>query len=111
MRLVTARLLITSLALATAMVIAAWMGRRDRRATVVLALTSLVWLTADHGFEGPLLVQLSHTNGVVLSDLFGFAGLGVAGWQLVRRRCRSRVPDDGAASEPRTEETVRSAAR
>jgi hypothetical protein len=82
------RLIITAALLALAMVLAAWMGRRQRIGTVILALLSLVWLTVDRDWEGGIIVVVDSRHGLTTADLVGVAGLVLAGVQLVRARRR-----------------------
>lgn len=80
------RLVLTALALAAAMVLAGVVGRRQRIGSVILALLALVWLAADHGFEGAVLLTVTQTHGLTSTDLIGLAGLGVAIWLWFRLR-------------------------
>ena len=80
------RILATIIALVAAMVIAAFLGRRQRAGAAILVLVSLAWLTVDRDFEGPLLLKLNDEHGIVLSDLVGFLGLGVGVWLWFRAR-------------------------
>jgi hypothetical protein len=75
---------ITAAMLLVAMVLAGLIGRRQRIGIALLALLSLVWLTVDRLWEGPVLVAVSKHNGLVTSDFVGLAGLGAAIW-LYRR--------------------------
>jgi hypothetical protein len=84
------RLVLTALALAAAMLLAGVVGRRQRIGSVILALLALVWLAADHGFEGAVLLTVTHTHGLTLTDLIGLAGLGVAIWLWFRLRRTGR---------------------
>ena len=49
---------ITAFALLAAILLVAYLGRRDRIAIIVLVLLSVVWLNVDHDFEGPLLIAI-----------------------------------------------------
>lgn len=80
------RVVLTACALFVAMVLAGWLARRQRTAAVLLALLSFVWLTVDRSFEGPVLLSVSSTHGLVTSDLVGIAGLGAALWLWARGR-------------------------
>lgn len=84
------REVITALTLAAAIVLAAWIGRRDRRAAVLLALLSVVWIAVDKEFEGPVLASVARHHGLTLADLVGLGGLVVACGQLVRSRRKDR---------------------
>ncbi len=85
--------MVTALALAVAMLLAAFLGRRLRAGVVILVLLSLVWLTVDREFEGPVLWNLDGDHGLVLSDLVALAGFGVAIWLWLRRRA-AHAPAD-----------------
>jgi hypothetical protein len=74
------RLIITAVLLAVAMVIAGWMGRRQRLGIVLLVLLSIVWLTVDSDWEGAVIVDVSASHGLTSADLVGLAGLGWAAW-------------------------------
>jgi hypothetical protein len=74
----------TAAMLLVAMVLAGLIGRRQRLGIALLALLSLVWLTVDRLWEGPVIIALTDHNGLVTSDFVGLAGLGVAIW-LYRR--------------------------
>ena len=82
--------LLTALALLVAMVLAGWIGVRQRIGIVVLALLSLVWLTVDSLWEGGVLLALSTHHGITLADLVGIAGLLVAAGLAVRSVTRTR---------------------
>jgi hypothetical protein len=74
----------TAAMLLVAMVLAGLIGRRQRLGIALLALLSLVWLTVDRLWEGPVIITLTDHNGLVTSDFVGLAGLGMAIW-LYRR--------------------------
>ncbi len=78
--------MVTAAALLLAMLLAIALGRRLRAGVLILALLSLVWLSANRDFEGPILFSVGTTHGLVLSDLVGLGGLGVAVWQWRRAR-------------------------
>jgi hypothetical protein len=80
------RVIATALALFAAMALAAFLGRRQRVGAIILALLSVVWLSCDREFEGPVLVAISEGHGVVLSDLVAIAGLVLAVWLWRRAR-------------------------
>lgn len=80
------RIVATGVALFIAMVIAAFLGWRQRSGVVMLVLLSLVWFTVDHDFEGPVLLALGGEHGIVLSDLVGILGVAVAVWLWFRHR-------------------------
>lgn len=84
----TLRIAATAVALFAAMCICAALGRRDRAAIFALILLSLVWLGVDGDFEGPILFDLTKSNGVTLADLVGVAGIATAGalWWRARKR-------------------------
>ncbi|HET6877966.1 MAG TPA: maleylpyruvate isomerase family mycothiol-dependent enzyme [Jatrophihabitans sp.] len=94
----TLRVVATALAMLAAMGICATLGRRQRAATVALVLLSLVWLTLDSDFEGPILIKLTKNNSVTLADLVAVAGILVAAglWRRTSRRPTS-PPGPGAA--------------
>ena len=79
-----ARIIITALALVVAMVLAGWIGRRQRAGAVVLALLGIAWLTVDHDFEGGVLFTVTEYHGLVTSDLVGLAAIGTAIWLWLR---------------------------
>ena len=79
--------MLTGLVLA-ALIVAAWMaGRTGRPGAVALAVVSVLWLVVDKSMEGPTLVRISTTHGLVAADLAGVAGLLVAAlaWRRGRR--------------------------
>ena len=78
------RVLATAVMLFAAMSVSAWLGVRQRWGVVLLTLLSLVWLTVDRLWEGPVLITVTSHNGLVTSDFIGLAGLIVAG-VLARR--------------------------
>jgi hypothetical protein len=78
------RLVLTAFALIAAMVLAGFIGARQRSGIVLLALLCFVWFTVDREFEGGVLVTISSTHGLVSSDFVGIAGLAVAAWLWVR---------------------------
>ena len=77
---------ITAFALLAAILLAAYLGRRERIPIIILALLSIVWLNVDHDFEGPLLVTIGTSHGIVLADLIGIAGLGASAWLWLTSR-------------------------
>jgi hypothetical protein len=79
-----ARIIITALALVAAMMLAGWIGRRQRAGAVVLALLGIAWLTVDHDFEGGVLFTVTEYHGLVTSDLVGLAAIGTAIWLWLR---------------------------
>lgn len=48
------------------MALAAWIGRRQRIGTSILALLSFVWLTVDRGWEGGIVVVVDARQGLTL---------------------------------------------
>jgi len=80
--------------LLAAMIISAWLGMRQRWGIVLLALLSLVWLTVDRLWEGPVLIEVTSHNGLVTSDFVGLAGLIGAGLLERRRRRHKRATRD-----------------
>jgi hypothetical protein len=80
------RIAVTAYALLTAMLLAGFIGWRDRLGVIILALLSIVWLSADQNFEGPTLIKFSQYHGLVLADLVGIAGLGISVWLWLARR-------------------------
>ena len=73
----------------TGLVLAAGLSPRFGLAgAVVLAGVSILWLVVNGPMEGPTLVRLSATHGITGADVAGFAGLGLAAWQVVRARRR-----------------------
>lgn len=80
------RLYTTAALLVVAMVLAGWIGRRQRIGAVILALLSVAWLTVDRDWEGGVIVALGASHGITTADFVGFAGILASGWLLVRRR-------------------------
>jgi len=69
------------------LVLAAAVGPRfGRWGGLVIGLLSVYWLTHNHRAEGGVLVVLSKSHGIVVTDLAGAAGLALAGWLVVRGR-------------------------
>ena len=68
--------------LAALAVVSGLHGRRHRVGSVLLALTSVVWLLVDSPFEGAVLFDVTSHNGLTFTDLFGLAGLAVAAGQF-----------------------------
>jgi hypothetical protein len=81
-----ARNIVTVCALVAAMLLAGWIGRRQRTGAVVLALVGVVWLAVDDNFEGGVLIRVSKYHGLVTSDLVGLAAIITAVWLWFRRR-------------------------
>ncbi|CAA9347317.1 MAG: hypothetical protein AVDCRST_MAG34-1334 [uncultured Nocardioidaceae bacterium] len=73
-----------------AMLVVAGMGdRKGRGSAVLLGALSLLWFLTNKPMEGSVLVSLSETHGVVMADLVGLTGLGLAAWRLLLwRRAR-----------------------
>jgi hypothetical protein len=73
-----------AVALAVAAAVA-WRG--DRRAAVLLAVASVIWLLLDKAFEGPVLFHVTPGRGLVLADVVGGAGLlgAATAWRRSRR--------------------------
>jgi hypothetical protein len=71
-----------------ALVLAAAVGPRfGRPGGALLAAASVLWLLVNKTMEGgTLLVVVPRTHGVTAADLGGLAGLGLAGWLLLRGR-------------------------
>jgi hypothetical protein len=74
------------LGLAALVVAAALAPRYGRWGGLVIAALSLYWLLDNQRSEGGVLIGLSPSHGLVAADLAGLAGLGLAGWLLVRGR-------------------------
>ena len=85
------RLILTAVALIAAMVLADRVGRRERIGAIILLLISLAWLTVDKPWEIAVLVRLSHSHGLTVSDLVGLAGLARGTWLLCRRGQRRSI--------------------
>lgn len=82
------RLTVTALALVAAMVLAERIGRQQRIGAIILILISFAWLTVDQDWELAVIVPVTRSNGLTISDLFGIAGLIRGGWLLVRHSRR-----------------------
>ncbi|HEX2804857.1 MAG TPA: hypothetical protein VHN80_01635 [Kineosporiaceae bacterium] len=56
--------------------------RGDRWSALALVPLSLAWLVFNGPLEGPILLVISSSHGITLSDLFSVACLGLAAWRL-----------------------------
>jgi len=70
--------MLTGLVLAALVVAAGMAGRTGRPGAVALAVVSVLWLVVNKSMEGPTLVRISSTHGLVAADLAGVAGVVVA---------------------------------
>ena len=77
--MVEARLVVTALAMMLAMFLAGVHGLRHRIGIAILGLLSVAWFTVDRMFEGEVIVRLSRSHGVTVSDLIGLLGLIITG--------------------------------
>jgi hypothetical protein len=63
--------------------------RGDRWSAAALVPLSLAWLLFNGPIEGPVLVVISYSHGITLSDLFSVFCLGLASWRLLPVLLRS----------------------
>src|SRR4051794_17745127 len=104
-RMAEARLVVTALAMMLAMFLAGIYGLRHRVGILILALLSLTWFTVDKLFEGGVLLHVSKTNGITVSDLIGILGVLISGlvwWYSARNRhvASQAAHEDGPARGP-----------
>lgn len=57
--------------------------RGDRWSAAALVPLSIAWLLFNGPIEGPVLVVISYSHGVTVSDLFSVLCLGLAAWRLL----------------------------
>jgi len=69
-----------------------WCWKGDTWGVATLLLLCIVWLRVDKAFEGPHVLIVTQSHGLVLSDLFAIVvgASGVVGW--LRRRRSSGGP-------------------
>jgi hypothetical protein len=67
----------------------AWRG--VRAAGIALVLQAAVWTRVDKAFEGPHLVSVAPSHGVVAADLVAAAAVAFAAWAWLREPAITRV--------------------
>jgi hypothetical protein len=82
--------MLAGLTLAALLVAAMLSGRFGRPAAAALGMLSVAWLFVNKPMEGPLLVPVSSTHGLVAADLVGITGLLLAAALLIKP-LKSRV--------------------
>jgi hypothetical protein len=86
--------MLSGLALVALVLAAAAAPVHGRPGAVVLASASLLWLGLNSSMEGPVLLSVTSSHGLVAADLGGLVGLGLAlGCWL---RPGARCPTNGA---------------
>ena len=84
------RSVLAALVLAALVLAAGMSGSFGWRGAIALAVLSVCWFVVNKPMEGPVLLIVTRGHGLTAGDLAGLVGLGLAAWQLLGTRDRSR---------------------